>query len=411
MENENALFERTSNRMHHLLQNASRAGHGHGLYDSNLQEVELRKGHSVADILHEDCICDDFLSLARHTLVWVGEGVFISMVYREAFQCCAGYEVALRMDILGCYDNVRVWRSPSAQTETVVCDVVVQLLARASFPRAHLHLRGNPHCSVSSNALAQLLESPCPSLRRINFCGPYHLTEDCLRALEGETCPDLQIHFERKDLSHFEPMRLQTFLRKCRGAIALCNCTIDLSLLSEVLRGDNKVTALVLAPQALNDANTTCLVDALKTNSFLTELSLVSNPLGDEDWIRMCQSIAQHPKLQKVCLRSTPSSESKILRTSAVVRMLHSNYVLQQVDLSPSECDEQIQQDVIVPYLRYARNIRALNDYRGPTAMHTQLLARAMRKVNNNPTLLWMILSKQTGIRPLGLGISTPHCD
>jgi hypothetical protein len=30
---------------------------------------------------------------------------------------------------------------------------------------------------------------------------------------------------------------------------------IDLSLLSEVLRGDSKVTALALAPQALNDAN------------------------------------------------------------------------------------------------------------------------------------------------------------
>jgi hypothetical protein len=204
-------------------------------------------------------------------------------------------------------------------------------------------------------------------------------------------------------------MRLQTFLRKCQGAIALCNCTIDLSLLSEVLRGDSKVTALVLAPQTLNDANTTCLVDALKTNRCLTEISLVSNPLGDEDWIRMCRSIAQHPKLQKVCLRtntrSTASSESKVLRTSAVVQMLRDNYVLQQVDLTPSECDELIQRDVILPYLRYARSIRALNDYRGPTAMRTQLLARAIRKVNNNPTLLWMVLSNHAGIRPLGLGV------
>ena len=404
---ENALFERTSNRMHHLLQNASRAGHGHGFYD-NFQEVKLRDGHSVADILHENCSDDDFLSLARDTLVWVGEGVFVSMVYREAFRCCAGYEVALRMDILGCYDNVRVWCTPSAQAEIVVCDVVVQLLARPSFPRTHLYLRGNPHCSVSSKALSQLLESPCPSLRRINFCGPYHLTEDCLRALEGEARPDLQVYLERKDLSHFEPMCLQTFLRNCRGALALCNCTIDFCLLSEVLRGDSKVTTLVLAPQTLNDANTTCFVDALHTNRCLTEISLVSNPLGDEDWIRMCRSIAQHPKLQKVCLRTntrfTPSSESKILRTSAFVSMLHGNCVLQHVDLTPSECDERIQRDVIMPYLRYARNIRALHDYLEPVAMRTQLLGRAMSKVNTNTTLLWMILSDHTGIRPLWLG-------
>jgi hypothetical protein len=398
-----AAFEQTSNGMHHLLQNALRAGHGHGYYDSNFQEVQLREGHSAAEILNENYTCEEFLSLARHTLVWVGEGVFVSMVYREAFRYRAGYEVALRMDIMGCYDNVRVWRSPSAQTETIVCDVVVQLLARASFPRAHLHLRGNPQCSVSSNALAQLLQSPCPSLRRINFCGPYNLAEDCLRALEGGSHPDLQVSLERKDLSHLEPTRLQIFLRKCQGAITLCNCTIDFHLLSEVLRGDSKVTELVLAPQTLNDANAACLTNALKTNTCLTELSLVSNPLGDEDWIRMCQSIAQHPKLQKVCLRTTthPTSENKILRTSAVVRMLRDNFVLQEVDLTPSECDERIQRDVISPYLRYARNIRTLNDFGGTMAMRTQLLTQ----VNKNPTLLWMVISNDTWIRPLQLEV------
>jgi hypothetical protein len=404
-----AVFEQTSNRMHPLLQNASRAGHGHVYYDNNFREVQLREGHSAADILNENYTCEQFLSLARHTLVWIGEGVFVSMVYREAFSYRAGYEVALRMDIMGCYDNVRVWRSPSAQTETIACDVVVQLLARASFPRTDLHLRGNPQCSVSSNALAQLLQSPCPSLRRINFCGPYDLAEDCLRALEGGTHPDLQVSLERKDLSHIKPTLLHTFLRKCQGAITLCNCTIDFHLLSEVLRGDSKVTQLVLAPQTLNDTNMARLIYALKTNTCLTELSLVSNPLGDEDWIRMCQSIAQHPKLQKVCLRTTthptPSSESKILRTSAVVRMLRDNFVLQNVDLTPSECDERIQRDVISPYLRYARNIRTLNDFGGPIAMRTQLLGRAMRQVNNNPTLLWMVLSNDTRIRPLQLEV------
>jgi hypothetical protein len=397
------LFEPTGDRMLDLLRNALR----HGFYDSNFQEVKLREGHSAVDILHEKYSCDDFLSLARHTLVWVGEGVFVSMVYREAFRY-RGYEVVFRMDILGCYDNVRVWCSPSAQTESIVCDVVVQLLARASFPPAHLYLRGNPQCSVSSNALSQLLENPCPCLRRINFCGPYHLTDDCLRALEGESRPNLQVYLDGKDLSHFEPMRLQSFLRNCLGAIALFNCTIDVRLLSKVLRGDSKVTELVLAPQTLNDANTTCLVDALKTNKCLTKLSLVSNPLGDEHWIRMCRSIARHPKLQKVCLRSrttrpTPSSENKILRTSAVVCMLRDNYVLQHVDVTPSECDERIQWDVILPYLRYARHIRALDDYRGSMAMRAQLIGRALCKVNKNPTLLWMVLSSHTGIRPLGL--------
>jgi hypothetical protein len=396
---EDALFEPSSNRMHHQLQNALGVDHCHEFYNSNFQEVRLRQGRSVADILHENCACDDLLSLARHTLVWLGEGVFISMVYREAFRYIAGYEVALRMDILDCWGYLRVWRSRSAQTETNVCDVVVQLLARDSFPRADLYLKGNLQCSVSSDALSKLLESPCPSLRRINFGWSYHLTEDCLRALEGETRPDLQVHLERKDLSHFDPMRLQTFLRNCQGAITLFKCTVDIRLLSEVLREDSKVTELVMAPQALNDANMTGFVDALKANKCLTEISFASNPLSDEHWIRMCQSIAQHPKLQKVCLRATrtnPSTnENKVLRTNAVVRMLRDNYVLQHVELTPSECDERIQRDVILPYLKHARNIRELNDNREP--MRAQLLGRAMRKVNNDPTLLWMVLSNNTG--------------
>jgi hypothetical protein len=74
----------------------------------------------VADILHEDCTCDDFLS---YTLVWVG-GVFVSMVYRSIPVLCRIR--SLSMDILGCYDSASVALSIA---QTVVCDVVVQLLA------------------------------------------------------------------------------------------------------------------------------------------------------------------------------------------------------------------------------------------------------------------------------------------
>jgi hypothetical protein len=120
------------------------------------------------------------------------------------------------------------------------------------------------------------------------------LTKDCLRAFEGESRPDWHDSF----LSFQTNISLE-FIRNCQGAIALSNCTIDVRLLSEVLRGDSKVAELVLAPQTLNDANTSRFVDALKTNKCLTEISLVSNPLGDEHWIRIGQSIAQHPKLQR----------------------------------------------------------------------------------------------------------------
>jgi hypothetical protein len=59
--------------------------------------------------------------------------------------------------------------------------------------------------------------------------------------------------FRKKGLSHVEAMRLQTFLRGCRG-----DSSFAIALLMFVfcpgLTRNSKVTALVLAPQTLNDA-------------------------------------------------------------------------------------------------------------------------------------------------------------
>jgi hypothetical protein len=55
-------------------------------------------------------------SMISHAAIrqaWVGEGVFVSMVYKRGLPVLC-IRSRLRMDILGCYGNVRVWRSISA---------------------------------------------------------------------------------------------------------------------------------------------------------------------------------------------------------------------------------------------------------------------------------------------------------
>jgi hypothetical protein len=243
------------------------------------------------------------------------------------------------------------------------------------------------------------------------FHPAFILTEDYLLLLEGARRP-LLLNFHWENFSHFadEPTRLQDFFRRCQIEIHLDKCTIAARHLPVVLRGHSKVVKLVLAPRTLNDDNTMFLVDLLETNKSLEEVSFGSNSIGDENLIRICRSIERHPKLQRLCLLGTGptgeggvmSAKSKALRASAIVQMIQVNGVLEEVNVTPAECDEQILSDVIRPYLRYAKNIREVNEDRC-NPLREQPLGRALRRVNDDPTLLWMILSNDMDIALAGL--------
>jgi hypothetical protein len=86
----------TNNRMHHILQNiTSPDGCMHGFF-RQFQEVKLREGCSVADILNRT---DEFNAGAPYAY-WVGDGVFV-------YNCVPGrsgvvqHEVALHAGYLG----------------------------------------------------------------------------------------------------------------------------------------------------------------------------------------------------------------------------------------------------------------------------------------------------------------------
>jgi hypothetical protein len=125
----------------------------------------------------------------------------------------------------------------------------------------------------------------------------------------------------------------------------------------------------------------------------------------------ICRSIERHPKLQRLCLVGTgPTGEGTVLsaksnglRTSAIVQMIQVNGVLEEVNVTPAECDEQILSDVIDSSLFGLRkNIREVNENRCNPSRE-QLLGRALHRVNGDPTLLWMMLSNDLDIEWAGL--------
>jgi hypothetical protein len=77
--------------------------------------------------------------------------------------------------------------------------------------------------------------------------------------------------------------------------------------------------------------------------------------------------------------------------------MLQTNTVLQKLyaprygrDPQYHEFDGRILADVIRPYFRRLRHVRAFGNYRGP--LYAQVLARALYKVNDSPALVWMVI-------------------
>jgi hypothetical protein len=101
-----------------------RGGSWPWLYD-NFQEVDSVRD-SVADILHENC-ADEFLLALR---LWVGDGSCGGCTERRSGVVQGK---SLCMDILGCYDNVRVWRLHQRRWKPLFV-TLYQPLARASFP-------------------------------------------------------------------------------------------------------------------------------------------------------------------------------------------------------------------------------------------------------------------------------------
>jgi hypothetical protein len=170
----------TSNRMHHCKMRRGRVMVM--VLRQRSPRSKLRGGTQSGGHLHEDCTCDDFRC---HTLV--GRRGVLSL-----YRCTVrSIPVLCRILVALAWISwvVTICASVAlsiAQTETVVCDVVLQLLARACFPESSFAFERKPMVP-SEQRSAQLLESPCPG-RAYQLCGP-HLDRRLFYALEGEICP------------------------------------------------------------------------------------------------------------------------------------------------------------------------------------------------------------------------------
>jgi hypothetical protein len=187
----------------------------------------------------------------------------------------------------------------------------------------------------------------------------------------------------------------------------LIDCRIDTRRLADSLRGNNSVITLYPRKDC-SDEDRLVLVQALAENEGLVTLYLKSAPISDEMWNALWQSVARHPKLEKIIFpngyistwRDGTTNAHNTLRMQVMVDALRVNTVLHTIQLSRVAFDEEILDSTVYPLLlanRYRPRVRAITEVEGP--LRCKLLGRALGSVSSNPSLIWMFLSGNANVR------------
>jgi hypothetical protein len=394
--------------------------------DLDFEEVELRAGAgngAYGLFRHPDFTFDDFWQLTRRKIVWMGPNTFLDALVSSEdvlvvalmdFADCFGYEKLFSVEPAGPSldttdgDNaLQVYSRSVTDATTTVCDYVFQLMTRSNTIWTHLEINALP--SVSTQALSQFLNNSrstggeiCFEDYRLSRFSQDHL-RDYLRVVEISTGPHHRIQLRRRlNWSQLLTATLANFLQRCQCAVFLrCYMYPVPSLIIDALRGDCNIVELYL--QLVPDIDG--LVRALAENKSLVRLDISDTRISDSSWTVLCQSLSRHPKLESLSLLHTfpcelldqNSDERKTSRTKVFLKMLQTNTVLQELNDPGSwvgnpddEFDERILVDVIQPYFRRLRHVRAFGNYHGP--LYAQAIARALHNVNDSPALVWMLI-------------------
>jgi hypothetical protein len=404
--------------------------------DMDFEEVRLRAGAgngAYGFFHHPDFTFDDFWQLTRRKIVWMGPRTFVDALTADEdilaalmdFADCFEYESLFSVERAGPSldtndggDKLQVYSRSVTDATTTVCDHVFRLMRRSNTIWTHMQINVLP--SVSNRALSRFLRNSRSTGGTIRFQDYYlsqfsqdHLS-DYLRVVEVSTGPNHRIELQRNtNWSQMLTVTLANFLQRCQCAIVLyCKRFPVPSLIVDALRGDCNIVELHL--QQVPDIDG--LVRALAENKSIVRLNFSDTRISDSGWVVLCQSLSRHPKLEALSLLHTfprelqdqHSNERLTRRTDVFLKMLQTNTVLEELNAprnwasnnwvsNPNdEFDERILADVIQPYFRRLRHVRAFGNYHGP--LYDQVLARALYKVDNSPALVWMLIRNNMSI-------------
>jgi hypothetical protein len=234
------------------------------------------------------------------------------------------------------------------------------------------------------------------------------LSEDLWRALTTMSRLDVELDIRKCRLAYDAAGAFAECLRGDGGPVKLNRCIIGSQTIASALTGKSRVTKLWLYHdhRVSDNAGMAVLFRALASNKGLVDLDIQNQPINDENWTILCESLQAHPTLTSLDLRYTRTRHptgglravlsDKAHRTRVVADMMQNNTVLHTIDLYDDERDDQIYEEMIHPYLetnRYRPRIHAIK--KADISIRRPLLGLALQTVSvrNSSNLLWMFLS------------------
>jgi hypothetical protein len=363
-------------------------------------EIELLPGLSLEDVRATRLTWNAFHSFAGEKLVWMTPDLFVYAEYLESY-----YPLVLALGgTTGM--SVYVTSAAAAAVATATCNFLLRLLATCETDGVCIcddHTQV-PHCPLSGAALSLFFQESRDSLQKVTLNGMV-LSEDLCLALGTMSRLDVELDVSVCCLADDAADAFVECLQSDRGPVDLNWCRIDSQILANALTGDSRVTRLKPHFHGTDDAEKAVLFRALTNNRGLVHLDLRGDPISDENWIILCQSLQAHPSLTSLKLSVTMprspdgvpiifSDEQKASRTSVLVEMMQQNTVLHTIELLASERNNQIYTEELRPYLvtnLYRPRVHAIKKTKD-RPFRKKVLGRAVYSARSNPNLVWMLL-------------------
>jgi ankyrin repeat protein len=367
--------------------------------DQHVRAVELLPGVTTDDILVTGITWEVFcyfLYVVKN--VWITETTCVSLTNTGQFSSwfSIGHPESTR---------VRVGFRGNSPGRTI--EFVLRLLTNSEqqVVRVEYSDRLNTEpLPISGPALSRFFEQS--TAQRVELAC-VTLDEDQCRALRTVSQSDMEIQLQDCSLSDDTGCRdaFIECLQSDGGPTELDRCQIDCQILADALVGNSRV---VKANIRL-DTGMAALFHALAVNRGLEELLLEDHYINNENWLKMCEALQEHPTLTSLYygyISSDPdalSAKQRKTRTRAIVEMLETNTVMCEIDQDDDdEWDMEIYEDLILP--RLATNIfrHRLTAVEETTAdpFRKRVLGRVLQSesVRSDSSRVWMLLSNNANI-------------
>jgi hypothetical protein len=335
---------------------------------------------------------EEFTSRGRGKIVWMDQHTYINFSEHDNINDGEIRVIDAHVELHGTQERLLV--DADDPDGTTGRETVLALLTTCDCKKVEIY-GAVPSPPVSAFSLSQLLTRN-RNLELTLIDDTYD--EDHVRALDTAGT-DLKIMYNDCDFTDAGLDALLDSLRNNRGPTTIYSRKINSRRFAGALRDNHSLKELALYSVLKEDKVTQEysheFFQAIKENQGLVELSVVMRSISDENWSVFCDSLGNHPTLERLDLCRTAGDildmAQKTTRMQSLLKMLQVNTVLHTIDLTPAECNMHIYTKAILPRLTNTPQFRSVSQTRG--VLRSKLLGRALYSVNDNPTLLWMFLS------------------